>query len=105
MQLDKPVYKPGDMLRFRVVVVDVDTRPVTNIKTVQVKLTDKDENSIMEWPFGRLYNGVFEASFQLASSPVLGNWTLTVTAGSSVRYAYWRENVQFLNDVISITES
>lgn len=83
VQLDKPVYKPGDMLRFRVVVVDVDTRPVTNIKTVQVKLTDKDETSIMEWPFGRLYNGVFEASFQLASSPVLGNWTLTVTAGNS----------------------
>lgn len=83
VQLDKPVYKPGDMLRFRVVVVDVNTRPVTNIKTVQVKLTDKEENSIMEWPFGRLYNGVFEASLQLASSPVLGNWTLTVTAGSS----------------------
>uniref|UniRef100_A0A8D8DI20 TEP1-F n=1 Tax=Culex pipiens TaxID=7175 RepID=A0A8D8DI20_CULPI len=83
VQLDKPVYKPGDMLRFRVVVVDVNTRPVTNLKSVQVKLADKDGNSIMEWPFGRLYNGVFETSFQLASSPVLGNWTLTALAGSS----------------------
>uniref|UniRef100_A0A1Q3FMF1 TEP1-F n=2 Tax=Culex tarsalis TaxID=7177 RepID=A0A1Q3FMF1_CULTA len=84
VQLDKPIYKPGDVLRFRVVVVDVNTRPVTNIKTVQVKLTDNDENSIMEWPFGRLYNGVFEASIQLGSSPVLGNWTLTAIAGSSI---------------------
>lgn len=80
------------MLRFRVVVVDVNTRPVTNLKSVQVKLADKDGNSIMEWPFGRLYNGVFETSFQLASSPVLGNWTLTALAGSSVRLDCLRED-------------
>lgn len=83
VQLDKPIYKPGDVMRFRVVVVDVNTRPATNIKTVQVKLADPKGNSIMEWPFGRLYNGVFETSFQLASSPVLGNWTFTAEAGSS----------------------
>lgn len=83
VQLDKPVYKPGDTLRFRVVVVDVDTRPVTNIKTVQVNLTDNAESSIMNWPFGRLYNGVFEAKYQLPSSPALGNWTISVSAGNS----------------------
>lgn len=80
VQTDKPVYNPGDILKFRVVVVDVDTRPVTSIKTVAVSLDDSEGNSIRKWPFARLYNGVFESSVQLSSSPPLGKWTLTVKA-------------------------
>lgn len=78
IQTDKPVYNPGDKVRFRVVVVDVDTRPVTSIKTVSISLHDAQVNSIREWGFARLNNGVFESVVQLASSPVLGNWTLAV---------------------------
>ncbi|XP_058818752.1 thioester-containing protein 1 allele R1-like [Topomyia yanbarensis] len=78
IQTDKPVYTPGDVLRFRVIIVDVNTRPVTNLKTISVGLKDTESNSIRQWPFASLYNGVFESAVQLASSPVLGNWTLTV---------------------------
>lgn len=81
--LDKPVYKPGDAMNFRIVVVDVDTRPATGIKTVNVTLSDADGNSIKRWPFGMLQNGVFESRVQLASSPTLGIWSLTVIAGRS----------------------
>ncbi|XP_058448417.1 thioester-containing protein 1 allele S3-like isoform X2 [Malaya genurostris] len=78
IQTDKPVYKPGDILRFRVILVDVDTRPVKYLKTINIGLQDADKNSIREWQFARLYNGIFESAVQLASSPLLGNWTLTV---------------------------
>lgn len=84
IQTDKPVYKPGELLRFRVVVIDVDTRPVKSIQTVHIALDDSEETSIRKWPFAQLYNGVFESAVQLASSPVLGNWTLTVTASEDV---------------------
>lgn len=84
LQTDKPVYNPGDILKFRVVVVDVDTRPVTSIKTVAVSLEDSEENSIRKWPFARLYNGVFESVVQLSSSPPLGKWKLTVKATDDV---------------------
>lgn len=81
--LDKPVYKPGDVLKFRIVVVDVNTRPVTDIGTVNVTLSDANGNSIRRWPFGKLQHGVFESRVQLASSPTLGVWSLTVIAGRS----------------------
>ncbi|XP_065088827.1 thioester-containing protein 1 allele S3-like isoform X2 [Ochlerotatus camptorhynchus] len=80
LQTDKPVYNPGDMLKFRVVVVDADTRPVTSIKTVAISLDDFEGISIRKWPFARLYNGVFESAVQLSSSPPLGKWKLTVKA-------------------------
>lgn len=81
--LDKPVYKPGDELKFRIVVVDANTRPVADIKTVNVTLSDANGNSIRRWPFGKLKNGVFESRVQLASSPTLGMWSFTVIAGRS----------------------
>ncbi|XP_058819998.1 thioester-containing protein 1 allele R1-like isoform X2 [Topomyia yanbarensis] len=81
IQTDKPIYKPGDTLHFRVVVVDADTRPVANIDTINIGLTDSDDNSIRQWPYARLWRGVFESAVLLAPSPLLGNWTLTVTAG------------------------
>lgn len=84
IQTDKPVYKPGELLRFRVVVIDADTRPVKNNQTIDVALDDSEETSIRKWPFAQLYNGVFESAVQLASSPVLGNWTITVKASDDV---------------------
>ncbi|KAL9707304.1 hypothetical protein quinque_010822 [Culex quinquefasciatus] len=81
--LDKPVYKPGDVLKFRIVVVDVNTRPASDIKTVNVTLSDANGNSIRRWPFGKLQHGVFESQVQLASSPTLGLWSFTVIAGRS----------------------
>lgn len=81
--LDKPVYKPGDLLKFRIILIDVNTRPVADIKTVNVTLSDSNGNSIRRWPFGKLQHGVFESHVQLASSPTLGLWSFTVIAGRS----------------------
>ncbi|XP_058449538.1 thioester-containing protein 1 allele S3-like [Malaya genurostris] len=83
IQTDKPVYKPGDTMHFRVVVVDADTRPVTNIKSVRIGLIDSNDNSIRQWPYAQLWRGVFESEVLLAPSPVLGNWTLTVNTQES----------------------
>lgn len=80
IQTDKPVYTPGDLVRFRVVVVDPDTRPATGIKKVSIALDDSKETSIRKWPHAKLYNGIFQSEVRLASSPVLGNWTFTVIA-------------------------
>ncbi|EAT47037.1 AAEL001794-PA, partial [Aedes aegypti] len=84
IQTDKPVYTPGDLLRFRVIVVDADTRPVTSIKTVNIAIDDSAENSIRKWPYAKLLNGVFESQVQLASSPVLGTWSITVKASDDI---------------------
>lgn len=83
IQLDKPLYKPGDLIKFRIIAIDIDTRPVTHIKTVNVSISDGKRHLITQWPFGKLENGVFESSFQIASSPNLGKWTMIARAGKS----------------------
>lgn len=83
VQLDKPLYKPGDMIRFRIIVVDIDLKPVTNTEIVNVTLFDGHNSVLMAWPNSKLNNGIYESSFQLASSPVLGTWNLKTNAGNS----------------------
>ncbi|KAL9707306.1 hypothetical protein quinque_010824 [Culex quinquefasciatus] len=78
IQIDKPVYKPGDMMHFRVIVIDSDTRPVTNLSYVTVGLKDSTDTSIREWQYAKLHNGVFESAVLMPSSPNLGKWLLTV---------------------------
>ncbi|XP_055588566.1 thioester-containing protein 1 allele S3-like [Uranotaenia lowii] len=83
IQTDKPVYKPGDKILFRVVVVDRETKPVKNLKYIQVELQSEIGDTIRKWPYGKLNNGVFESEVQIASSPPIGNWTILVTAGNN----------------------
>lgn len=84
IQTDKPVYTPGDTIRFRVIVVDANTRPVTTIKSLSIALEDSETTSIRKWPFAQLNKGVFKSEVRLASSPILGNWTITVNASQQV---------------------
>ncbi|XP_053692175.1 thioester-containing protein 1 allele R1-like [Sabethes cyaneus] len=81
IQTDKPVYTPGDVLRFRVIAIDADTRPVTSYNTVAINLEDSKETSIRHWKHAKLNNGIFQSTVNLPTLPALGNWSLTVTAG------------------------
>lgn len=76
IETDKPVYSPGEQLRFRIIVVDTYTKPVTSIDTVEVSIKDSHNKVFRKWPFARLHNGVFESTAQLSSST--GLWSLTV---------------------------
>ncbi|XP_055530867.1 thioester-containing protein 1 allele S3-like isoform X2 [Wyeomyia smithii] len=78
VQTDKPVYRPGDKIRFRVVVIDGDSKPVTSIRTVKIKLLDAIGRIFRQWPYARLKNGVFDSEVQLPALPVNGNWTFSV---------------------------
>lgn len=77
---DKPVYKLGDEIRLRVVVVDITTRPVKHINSVKIYLEDSDGYSRRRWTQAKLRTGMFEAAYQLSSSATVGTWTITVTA-------------------------
>lgn len=80
IQTDKPVYKPGDTIKFRVLVLDHETRPLKNLKSVKVQLKDNSGILIKEWPFASLENGVFQSQIDLANFIPLGEWTLNVLA-------------------------
>lgn len=80
VQTDKAVYKPGDTVRFRVLVLDPNTKPLQKVDTVKVHITDGKNNRIKQWNDAKLVKGVFESELALSSAPVLGNWMIHIEA-------------------------
>uniref|UniRef100_A0AAG5D6V6 TEP1-F n=2 Tax=Anopheles atroparvus TaxID=41427 RepID=A0AAG5D6V6_ANOAO len=80
IQINKPVFKPGDTVLFRVVVLNTELKPPVNVKTVKVVITDPHGNVIRRWSADRLHVGVFENKLKISPVPLLGAWTITVHA-------------------------
>nr|XP_022900872.1 CD109 antigen-like [Onthophagus taurus] len=80
IQTDKPVYKPGDLIQFRTIILGPSLRPseVVRNKPVRVHITDGRGNKVKEWMDVYAPRGVFNAEVRLSNSPVLGNWNITV---------------------------
>ncbi|XP_053627278.1 thioester-containing protein 1 allele R1 isoform X4 [Cherax quadricarinatus] len=93
IQTDKSVYKPGDTLRFRVVVVNPMLRPsVTG--AIDVFIMDGAGNRVKEWRRVFTNKGVWSGELELAEEPVLGRWNITVdvlgqTTSRAVTVAYY----------------
>ncbi|XP_052891713.1 thioester-containing protein 1 allele S3-like [Anopheles moucheti] len=78
IQIDKPVYKQGDTVKFRVIVLDTELKPPARVKSVHVTLRDPQNKVIREWTSGKLNAGVFENDIQLAPSAMFGMWKISV---------------------------
>ncbi|XP_037089819.1 CD109 antigen-like [Pollicipes pollicipes] len=77
IQTDKAVYKPGDLVNFRAVVLNPSLRPHT-AGSVSAWVTDGKGNRIQQWDRQFTTNGVFTNSLQLSDQPVLGDWNITI---------------------------
>ncbi|XP_050093620.1 CD109 antigen-like [Anopheles aquasalis] len=82
IQLSKPVYKPGDSVQFRVIVLDPDLKPPSGLRMVTVTVQDSVGNNIRKWSNAPLYNGVFEGQLDIAPSPLLGKYNIKVEANN-----------------------
>ncbi|XP_071544261.1 CD109 antigen-like isoform X6 [Panulirus ornatus] len=93
IQTDKTIYKPGDLLRFRVVVVNPHLKPsVTG--AIDVFITDGAGHRVKQWRRVFTNKGVWSGELQLAEEPVLGRWNITVDVlgqrtSRSVEIAYY----------------
>lgn len=89
IQTDKAMYKPGEVIQFRVVVLDSKLRPVqlnTNSTRFLVYIRDAENNRIKQWLNGGLTKGVFSSKFKLSKLPVLGHWKIIVEIDEEVKY-------------------
>ncbi|CAG9797907.1 unnamed protein product [Chironomus riparius] len=77
VQTDKSIYKPGDKVQFRVLVLDSSTRPYLSTN-VQVYVTDGGKNRIKQFDNVRLVKGVYQDELQLSDLPVMGTWLIHV---------------------------
>ncbi|XP_035781237.1 CD109 antigen-like isoform X4 [Anopheles albimanus] len=78
VQTDKSIYKPGDTVRFRVLVLDPNTKPLAKASSIEVYINDGKGNRIKQWKNGTLVKGVFESMLTLSAAPVLGAWSINL---------------------------
>lgn len=83
VQTDKSIYKPGDKVQFRVLVLDSSTRPYFT-KDVKIYITDGGRNRIKQYQDINLVKGVYQNEFQLSDSPVLGIWHINMEVDGEV---------------------
>lgn len=81
IQTDKAIYKPGDLVQFRIVVLDENTRPVKLRKPMRLGFKDAAGNFIKQINDIKLIKGVYTGKFQLSEEPVLGVWSMEAFLG------------------------
>ncbi|XP_049293398.1 CD109 antigen-like [Anopheles funestus] len=78
IQINKPAFKPGDTVQFRVIVLDTELKPPSRVKTVHVTICDPQNNVVRQWASAELHVGVFENNLQISPTPMLGIWNISV---------------------------
>ncbi|XP_023031290.1 CD109 antigen isoform X6 [Drosophila willistoni] len=79
IQTDKATYKPADLVQFRVLFLDEQTRPAAIDKPIQIVINDGAQNRIKQWSNVKLIKGVYTGELQLSDQPVLGKWQIEVS--------------------------
>ena len=77
IQTDKAIYRPGNVVRFRAVVVTPQLKPSV-VGSIDVAMTDGRGNVVRRWDRVFTTKGVFAGELELAETPVLGDWNITV---------------------------
>lgn len=77
VQTDKPIYKPGQTVQFRIVSLDKDFYPL-NEKFPFVYVQDPQRNRVYQWQGVELETGFTQLSFPLTSDPIQGSYKIVV---------------------------
>ncbi|XP_048809641.1 alpha-2-macroglobulin-like isoform X2 [Lagopus muta] len=77
VQTDKPIYKPGQTVLFRIVSLDKDFHPL-NEKFPFVYVQDPQRNRVYQWQGVELETGLTQLSFPLTSDPIQGSYKIVV---------------------------
>ncbi|XP_044739302.1 pregnancy zone protein-like isoform X4 [Chrysoperla carnea] len=79
VETDKGVYKPGQVVKFRVLTIDQDLKPVRD-NISKIWLENPSGIRIAQWLNVSSNNGFVQEEIQLSSEPHLGTWKLFIQA-------------------------
>uniref|UniRef100_A0A8C5L0E5 PZP, alpha-2-macroglobulin like n=1 Tax=Jaculus jaculus TaxID=51337 RepID=A0A8C5L0E5_JACJA len=87
VQTDKPLYKPAQTVKFRIVSMDVNFHPLD--ETVCL-LPNPSRNRIFQWQNLRLQGGLSQQSFPLSVEPSLGTYKVIVMkeSGKKIEHSF-----------------
>uniref|UniRef100_A0A8C0I5G4 Alpha-2-macroglobulin n=1 Tax=Balaenoptera musculus TaxID=9771 RepID=A0A8C0I5G4_BALMU len=82
VQTDKPIYKPGQTVRFRIVSVDVNFHPLNEM--------NPKRNRIFQWHNLKLHWGLNQLSFPLSVEPTLGPYKVILQkeSGEKIEHSF-----------------
>ncbi|XP_063250393.1 alpha-2-macroglobulin-like protein 1 [Prinia subflava] len=81
IQTDKPIYEPGETVKFRIVTLDEEFLALNN--SISLFLLDPKNNQIEQWQDVVPQDGIADLSFQLSEEPLLGTYLINVTSASA----------------------
>ncbi|XP_052030728.1 alpha-2-macroglobulin-P [Apodemus sylvaticus] len=89
VQTDKPIYKPGQTVRFRVVSLDENFRPLNELIPL-LYIQDPQKNRIAQWQNFNLEGGLKQLSFPLSSEPTQGSYkvVLRTESGRTIEHPF-----------------
>uniref|UniRef100_L7M8R2 TEP1-F n=1 Tax=Rhipicephalus pulchellus TaxID=72859 RepID=L7M8R2_RHIPC len=77
VQSDKALYKPGQKVQFRVLPINNELKPVTDVKAT-IYVTSPSDVRIAQWNDVSFEKGIVQRDFQLTEEPELGLWQIVV---------------------------
>ncbi|XP_054246228.1 alpha-2-macroglobulin-like protein 1 [Indicator indicator] len=81
IQTDKPIYQPGQTVKFRVVTLDEEFNSLND--SISLFLQDPKDNRIEQWLNVVPQDGIADLSFQLSDEPLLGTYVISVTSAKA----------------------
>ncbi|NWW27652.1 A2MG protein, partial [Falcunculus frontatus] len=87
VQTDKPIYKPGQTVLFRIVSLDEEFRPVNEMVSM---ILDPKKNRLYQWTNVELEMGFIQLFFNLTSEPFQGTYTVVAEKASrkTIRHSF-----------------
>ncbi|XP_055938471.1 pregnancy zone protein-like isoform X2 [Argiope bruennichi] len=76
IQTDKPVYKPGQTVRFRVLPLDSRLKPLESNTKGDVWIQDPTDVRVAQWKQVKLDEGIVQMELPLSNEPSLGTWKI-----------------------------
>lgn len=78
VQTDKPVYKPGELIRYRAFTVDLNLRPIAELEGLEVTISLPNGVEMLKEICNSTNNVLHQGQFQLAEEASLGDYKISV---------------------------
>ncbi|CAG7731371.1 unnamed protein product, partial [Allacma fusca] len=101
IQTDKPIYKPGETVRFRVVLLDRELKPLGNDQTVDLRISDGQRNLIKKIEDLSIQDGFYKNELELSKEPILGDWTIEVQLKTGSKKTLEEEAAEEIQQVMT----
>lgn len=93
IQTDKPIYKPGDDVKFRVIAIDFNMKPYI-VNSIKIEVRDSNGDVIRTFNEDKaniFSKGAYVGEFDIIDQPPLGIWDIRVTFSDDI----YRSTIQY----------